>query len=183
LIGIPHSESKSKLENSDGRRRNISQKNKKRTHKKGNNKEKEGQLSLLMESDISGHESPLSTDSLTLQSSNKRLLKVPNSMEKIKESSTRLEPMIFWALAEIRAKGENLTLAVEVERTISQYLTDDHSKVESTNIARKLRSKAMQNRSWLITHRTGKGDKKLYGISDNWKTYWKEMFDEDPPDP
>lgn len=111
----------------------------------------------------------------------KRHIPIPSLMDSIKSSNTRLEPMIFWALSEIRARGHKLTIASEVERTINQYLTDDHSKVEPTNIARKLRSKPMQDKPWLITHRTGSADKKLYGLSDDWAVYWKNIFDEEPP--
>jgi hypothetical protein len=89
--------------------------------------------------------------------------------------------MIFWALLEIKARGQKLTIASEVERAINQYLVDNHSKVEPTNIARKLRSPTMQAKPWLITHRTGVADKKLYGVSDDWDVYWREMFNEEPP--
>lgn len=182
LIGLPHSKTNTKLGGSAAKRSPIGQKNRRRTRKRKNSGENEGQLSLLKEDDISDEKSFVHADELPVQSSKKRLLQVPGSMEKIKKSSTRLEPMIFWALAEIRAKGEKLVPAVQVEKTISQYLTDDHSKVEATNIARKLRSKTMQNKPWLIIDRTGEKDKKLYGLSDDWKVYWKEMFDEDLPD-
>ncbi len=178
LIGIPHSELNAKLGDSDTKRSSISPKSRKRTRKRKGDEEKEGQLSLLKECYISDEINSDHADKLSLKNSNKRLLQVPSSMDKIKKSSTRLEPMIFWALAEIRVKGEKLVPAVEVEKTISQYLTDDHSKVEATNIARKLRSKTMQNKPWLIVYRTGKGDKKLYGLSDDWKFYWEEIFEE-----
>jgi energy-coupling factor transporter ATP-binding protein EcfA2 len=112
----------------------------------------------------------------------KRHMPIPRAMESIKSFNTRLEPMIFWALVEIRARGQTLTIAAEIERTINQYLTDDHSKVEPTNIARKLRSRPMQDKPWLVTHRTESTDKKLYGISDNWAVYWKSIFDEEPSD-
>lgn len=80
-----------------------------------------------------------------------------------------------------QSKREKLTIASEVERTINQYLVDDHSKVEPTNIARKLRSSTMQSKPWLITYKTGVADKKLYGVSDGWDIYWREMFNEEPP--
>lgn len=110
-----------------------------------------------------------------------RYVPIPRLMESIKNSNTRLEPMIFWALVEIRARGQYLTSASEVERTINQYLTDDHSKVEPTNIARKLRSKTMQDKPWLNTQRTGIGDKKMYGVFDDWAVYWRNIFDEESP--
>lgn len=106
---------------------------------------------------------------------------IPNSMDSIKNSNIRLEPMIFWALVEIRARGQELTTASEVERIINQYLVDDHSKVEPTNIARKLRSQAMQEKPWLVTRKTGVSDKKVYGLSEDWKLHWRNIFDEESP--
>jgi hypothetical protein len=117
---------------------------------------KENQLTLLELADTSS----LNVENIADAPSKKRI-PIPTSMESLKSSNTRLEPMIFWALLEIKARGQKLTIASEVERTINQYLVDDHSKVEPTNIARKLRSPTMQAKPWLITHRTGVADKKL----------------------
>lgn len=137
---------------------------------------KDNQLNLLELAETFQSEEETSTDSLI-----RKLIPIPNSMESIKNSNVRLEPMIFWALVEIRARGQDLTIASEVERVINQYLVDDHSKVEPTNIARKLRSKTMQGKLWLTTHRTGIADKKLYGVSNDWAVHWKNIFNEEPP--
>lgn len=175
LIGISSAEFTPKRDGSRESDSNVKPKRKRKL-------ENEDQLSLLSQDSAVDSKESNPLNGMTLQDPCKRVLKIPSSMEKVKSSSTRLEPMIFWALSELRAKGEKMSAAVEVERVINQYLTDDHSKVESTNIARKLRSKTMQNKPWLVTSMTGKKDRKLYSICDEWKIYWQEIFEDDAPD-
>lgn len=62
----------------------------------------ENQLTLL---DLTG------TSSLNVKNianiPSERRIPIPAIMEGLKSSNTRLEPMIFWALVEIKARGKN----------------------------------------------------------------------------
>ncbi|MEM7795999.1 MAG: hypothetical protein AAF579_16295 [Cyanobacteria bacterium P01_C01_bin.118] len=146
---------------------------------KGSNKNSEEQLSLLTPKKISTSKKQVANHATALR----RCISVPKSMFKLQKLRTRLEPMIFWALLEIRARGDELTIAAEVERVINQFLTDEYSRVEPTNIARKLRSSTMQKKEWLVTVIVDEhSEKKHYGLSKNWKTYWLKLFAEPAPE-
>jgi len=112
----------------------------------------------------------------------KNIVQIPTSLVSSRGKRSWV-PCIFWALVELRARGETLTTGSAITRVINQYLVNDLSKAEPTNISRSLRSSILQSQSWLITHHPKSGSKKkLYGLSDDWSRYWEDLFEEVPPE-
>jgi len=111
----------------------------------------------------------------------KNIVKIPTNLASSREKRSWV-PCIFWALVELRARGETLATGAAITRIINQYLVNDLSKAEPTNISRSLRSSILQSQSWLITHNPkSRSKKKLYGLSDDWPRYWEDLFEEAPP--
>jgi hypothetical protein len=112
----------------------------------------------------------------------KNIVQIPTSLVSSRGKRSWV-PCIFWALVELRARGETLTTGSAITRVINQYLVNDLSKAEPTNISRSLRSSILQSQSWLISHHPKPGSKKkLYGLSDDWSRYWEDLFEEAPPE-
>lgn len=107
-------------------------------------------------------------------------IRIPTELSDAQLALRGLAPKIFWALVELRARGKKQVTGSEIARIINQYLVDDLSKVEATNISKALRGKALQSQEWLMTDEIA-FRKKLYGLSDNWRNYWKQFFGDDPP--
>ncbi|MBE8999706.1 hypothetical protein IQ274_16050 [Nostoc sp. LEGE 12447] len=107
-------------------------------------------------------------------------IQVPHELADIQTAPRSLAPKIFWALVELRARGKKQVTGSEIANIINQYLVDDINKVEPTNISKALRGKALQSQSWLNTEEIA-SRKKLYGLSDNWRSYWEQTFNEQSP--
>ncbi|MHC5734005.1 P-loop NTPase fold protein [Nostoc sp.] len=107
-------------------------------------------------------------------------IQVPHELADIQTAPRSLAPKIFWALVELRARGKKQVTGSEIANIINQYLVDDINKVEPTNISKALRGKALQSQSWLNTEEIA-SRKKLYGLSDNWRSYWEQTFNEQLP--
>jgi len=107
-------------------------------------------------------------------------VQVPTELTNDHIAPRGLAPKIFWSLVKLRARGKKRVSGSEITRVINQYLVDDLTKVEPTNISKALRGKALQSQSWLITEKIAPR-KKLYGLSDCWQTHWVENFQEEPP--
>jgi hypothetical protein len=107
-------------------------------------------------------------------------IQVPLELTDVQIASRGLAPKIFWALVELRARGKKQVTGSEIAKMINHYLVDDINKVEPTNISKALRGKALQSQDWLRTeHITSR--KKLYGLSDTWRSYWEQTFKETAP--
>ncbi|HLP87394.1 MAG TPA: P-loop NTPase fold protein [Nostocaceae cyanobacterium] len=107
-------------------------------------------------------------------------IQVPDELADIHTVSRSLAPKIFWALVELRARGKKQVTGSEIAKIINQYLVDDMNKVEPTNISKALRGSALQSQSWLNTHQIAPR-KKLYELSDNWRSYWEQTFKAESP--
>lgn len=104
-------------------------------------------------------------------------IQVPHEFTDIRTAPRGLAPKIFWALIELRARGKKQVTGSEIAKIINQYLTDDINKVEPTNVSKALRGKSLQSQSWLKTDHVAPS-KKLYGLSDSWRSYWEQTFKE-----
>ncbi|MEH2203498.1 MAG: P-loop NTPase fold protein [Nostoc sp.] len=107
-------------------------------------------------------------------------IQVPHELANIQTTTRSLAPKIFWAMVELRARGKKQVTGSEIANIINQYLVDDINKVEPTNISKALRGRALQSQSWLNTEQIA-SRKKLYGLSDNWRGYWEQTFNEQSP--
>ncbi|MGE5658858.1 MAG: P-loop NTPase fold protein [Actinomycetota bacterium] len=107
-------------------------------------------------------------------------VQVPNELIGVHISQQGLAPKIFWSLVELRARGKKRVIGAEISRIINQYLVDDLTKVEATNVSKALRGKTLHSQPWLATEQTASG-KKFYGLSDCWEEHWGKFFKEDPP--
>lgn len=107
-------------------------------------------------------------------------IQVPTELADIHIAPRGLAPKVFWALVELRARGRKQVTGSEITRIINQYLVDDLNKVEPTNISKALRGKALQSQAWLRTEHIAPR-KKLYQLSDNWRSYWEQTFKDAPP--
>ncbi len=107
-------------------------------------------------------------------------IRVPPELADVQTASRGLAPKIFWAMVELRARGKKQVTGAEIARIINQYLVDDINKVESTNISKALRGKALQSQDWLRTEHI-ESRKKLYELSDTWHSYWEQTFKEASP--
>jgi len=117
-------------------------------------------------------------ENLKLQQENS--VQIPLELNDVQSSSRGLAPKIFWAMVELRAKGKKQVIGSEIAKIINQYLVDDINKVEPTNISKALRGKALQSQHWLQTEHVA-SRKKLYGLSDTWRSYWEQTFKEASP--
>lgn len=107
-------------------------------------------------------------------------VRVPTELANTQIAPRGLAPKIFWALVELRARGKKRVTGAEITKIIDQYLVDDLTKVEPTNVSKALRGKSLQSQSWLITEQIAPR-KKLYGLSDCWQEHWVKLFKKDPP--
>lgn len=107
-------------------------------------------------------------------------IQVPHELIDIQTAPRDLAPKIFWALVQLRARGNKQCTGSEIATIINEYLTDDINKVEPTNVSKALRGKALQSQSWLKTDQIAPR-KKLYGLSDGWRSYWAQIFKEEIP--
>jgi Cdc6-like AAA superfamily ATPase len=107
-------------------------------------------------------------------------IQVPIELADVQSGSRNLAPKIFWALVELKARGQGKATGSEITRVINNYLVDDINKVEPTNISKALRGKTLQSQNWLKTEDVA-SRKKLYGLSDAWPSYWKQNFNEPLP--
>jgi hypothetical protein len=107
-------------------------------------------------------------------------IQVPLELTDVQMASRGLAPKIFWALVELRARGRKQVTGSEIAKMINHYLVDDINKVEPTNISKALRGKALQSQDWLRTEHIA-SRKKLYGLSDTWRSYWEQTFKETAP--
>ena len=107
-------------------------------------------------------------------------IKVPKEFNDIQTAPKGLTPKIFWALVQLKARGQNQVTGSEIAHIINQYLTDDINRVEPTNISKALRSPNLQSQSWLKTEYPTPR-KKLYGLANNWRSYWEQIFKEASP--
>jgi len=107
-------------------------------------------------------------------------IQVPLELTDVQAASRSLSPKIFWAMVELRARGKKQVTGAEIARIINQYLVDDINKVESTNVSKALRGKALQSQDWLRTKHI-EPRKKLYELSDTWQSYWEQTFKEVSP--
>ena len=98
-------------------------------------------------------------------------VRVPTELANTQIAPQGLAPKIFWALVDLRDRGKKRVTGAEIAKIINQYLVDDLTKVEPTNISKALRGKALQSQPWLITEEIT-ARKKLYGLSDCWQDHW-----------
>lgn len=107
-------------------------------------------------------------------------IQIPHEFSDINTVPRGLAPKIFWALVELRARGKHQVTGSEIAKIINQHLVDDINRVESTNISKALRGRNLQSQTWLKTDYLGPR-KKLYSLSNDWRSDWKKLFTETPP--
>lgn len=105
---------------------------------------------------------------------------IPESISDMKISKSEQAPLIFWALAALKAADRSWSSGTEVTEVINLYLVDDHNKKFPNNISRALRSTALTTQCWLAVDDSLK--RKRFGLAKDWKNSWVTIFEEPAPD-
>ena len=65
---------------------------------------------------------------------------------------------------------------MEITDIINEFLVNEDSRIEPTNISRALRGPVLRGQLWLETFSGPR-----YAVVDNWQTFWVDIFEEPAP--
>lgn len=127
---------------------------------------------------ISATRTPNNRDTLIEAELVKEIL--PEKLDNLKIDKSEFVPLVLCALVVRKFIGFESSFGVDITQTINDYLVDEGNKKESTNVSRALRSIKFKSLPWLLIREDLHPKFKSFSLNDNWQSYWREYFDEDP---
>ncbi|MGD1862348.1 MAG: hypothetical protein ACFB0E_20570 [Leptolyngbyaceae cyanobacterium] len=106
-------------------------------------------------------------------------LPIPEDIDTLKIDNSEYIPLIFWTLVYLKEKGECENNGVKITNIMNEFLLGERDKKWPNNVSRALRSKKLMSQDWLKI--IEKPTSNLFGIKDNWKSYWRKYFGDEPP--
>lgn len=117
--------------------------------------------------------------SRTSDADSQPMVPLPEMLPEARIKQSTLGPAIFWALAELQARGRTPATGAEITVMINAYVFSDQERKEQTNVSRALRQPNLREQGWLAVH--GEKGSWKYGLSSSWRRDWSRLFKEPAP--
>lgn len=106
---------------------------------------------------------------------------LPEKLGEIKIEGSQYVPLIFVGLVIRQSQGYQLSSGTEITKSLNEHVISkmNQKRLHSNNVSRALREKNISQLSWLGNKANGKSPK--FYLLENWKDYWAQYFEKQPP--